>query len=129
MGSASTSQPFPFEYKPLLRDLPLCDGPLQGATNSLRNGRDTPQIGKPWCIIGTYYWVDDHPLLHRNNGSLDLTTCHCFTSPGISDLSRLLIKKAKTLEKKKKGGWGQTVCPPKISNENDDDDVLETHQV
>ena len=33
--------------------------------------------------INTYYWVDDHPLLYGNNGSLDPSTCfseiHCLT--------------------------------------------------
>ena len=28
--------------------------------------------------INPYYWVDDHPLLHGNNGSLDPGTCRFF---------------------------------------------------
>ena len=31
-----------------------------------------PLIGDPYNgYINTYYWVDDHPLLYGNNGSLD----------------------------------------------------------
>ena len=26
--------------------------------------------------INPYYWVDDHPLLYGNNGSLDTVPCH-----------------------------------------------------
>ncbi len=26
--------------------------------------------------INPYYWVDDHPLLYGNNGSLDPGTCN-----------------------------------------------------
>ena len=32
--------------------------------------------------IGPYYWVDDHPLLYGNNGSLDPSTAHTYTSSG-----------------------------------------------
>ena len=31
-----------------------------------------PSIGNPYSgYINPYYWVDDHSLLHGNNGSLD----------------------------------------------------------
>ena len=31
-----------------------------------------PLIGNPYSgYINPYYWVDDHPLLYGNNGSLD----------------------------------------------------------
>ncbi len=31
-----------------------------------------PLIGNPYNgYINPYYWVDDHPLLYGNNGSLD----------------------------------------------------------
>ena len=31
-----------------------------------------PLIGNPYTgYINPYYWVDDHPLLYGNNGSLD----------------------------------------------------------
>ena len=34
-----------------------------------------PLIGNPYNgYINPYYWVDDHPLLYGNNGSLDLGT-------------------------------------------------------
>ena len=34
-----------------------------------------PLIGNPYNgYINPYYWVDDHPLLYRNNGSLDPST-------------------------------------------------------
>ncbi len=34
-----------------------------------------PLIGNPYNgYINPYYWVDDHPLLYGNNGSLDLVT-------------------------------------------------------
>ena len=40
-----------------------------------------PLIGNPYNgYINPYYWVDDHPLLYGNNGSLDPSTyeetCH-----------------------------------------------------
>ena len=28
-----------------------------------------------WVYFHPYYWVDDHPLLYGNNGSLDPSTC------------------------------------------------------
>ena len=35
-------------------------------------GNLQPSIGNPYNgYINPYYWVDDHPLLHGNNGSLD----------------------------------------------------------
>ena len=34
-----------------------------------------PLIGNPYIgYIKPYYWVDDHPLLYGNNGSLDPST-------------------------------------------------------
>ena len=34
-----------------------------------------PLIGNPYnWYINPYYWVDDHPLLYENNGSLDPST-------------------------------------------------------
>ena len=34
-----------------------------------------PLIGNPYNgYINPYYWVDDHPLLYGNNGSLDPRT-------------------------------------------------------
>ena len=34
-----------------------------------------PLIGNPYnWYINPYYWVDDHPLLYGNNGSLDPST-------------------------------------------------------
>ena len=35
-----------------------------------------PLIGHPYFMgpINPCYWVDDHPLLYGNNGSLDLST-------------------------------------------------------
>ena len=34
-----------------------------------------PLIGNPYKgYINPYYWVDDHPLLYGNNGSLDPST-------------------------------------------------------
>ena len=39
-----------------------------------------PLIGNPYSgYINPYYWVDDHPLLYGNNGSLDPST---HESPG-----------------------------------------------
>ena len=38
-----------------------------------------PLIGNPYSgYINPYYWVDDHPLLYGNNGSLDPSTYTCF---------------------------------------------------
>ena len=38
-----------------------------------------PLIGNPYNgYINPYYWVDDHPLLYGNNGSLDPST-HVFS--------------------------------------------------
>ena len=55
----------------LLRDFPyshVCQG-----LNSLYWGwfNRNPFNG----YINPYYWVDDHPLLYGNNGSLDPGTC------------------------------------------------------
>ena len=37
-----------------------------------------PLIGNPYNgYINPYYWVDDHPLLYGNNGSLDPSTYRC----------------------------------------------------
>ncbi len=40
--------------------------------------------------INPYYWVDDHPLLYGNNGSLD---------PGTYDFLKFIFLKAKKLPK------------------------------
>ena len=38
-------------------------------------GNIQPLIGNPYNgYINPYYWVDDHPLLYGNNGSLDPST-------------------------------------------------------
>ena len=38
--------------------------------------------------INPYYWVDDHPLLYGNNGSLDPGTCNSLkVKPLAGDLS------------------------------------------
>ena len=38
-------------------------------------GNLQPLIGNPYNgYINPYYWVDDHPLLYGNNGSLDPST-------------------------------------------------------
>ena len=40
------------------------------------DGKIPPLIGNPYNgYINPYYWVDDHPLLYGNNGSLDPGTC------------------------------------------------------
>ncbi len=39
-----------------------------------------PLIGNPYNgYINPYYWVDDHPLLYGNNGSLDPSTYENFS--------------------------------------------------
>ena len=39
-----------------------------------------PLIGNPYNgYINPYYWVDDHPLLYGNNGSLDPGTNGSYT--------------------------------------------------
>ena len=47
-----------------------------------------PLIGNPYNgYINPYYWVDDHPLLYANNGSLDPSTYqHFFTWENIDFL-------------------------------------------
>ena len=41
-----------------------------------------PLIGNPYNgYINPYYWVDDHPLLYGNNGSLDPSTNGVTTPP------------------------------------------------
>ncbi len=41
-----------------------------------------PLIGNPYNgYINPYYWVDDHPLLYGNNGSLDPGTCDFLWEP------------------------------------------------
>ena len=38
-----------------------------------------PLIGNPYNgYINPYYWIDDHPLLYGNIGSLDPSTYHPF---------------------------------------------------
>ena len=45
-------------------------------------GNLQPLIGNPYNgYINPYYWVDDHPLLYGNNGSLDAST-HVFDEFG-----------------------------------------------
>ena len=40
-----------------------------------KSGGFQPLIGNPYNgYINPYYWVDDHPLLYGNNGSLDPST-------------------------------------------------------
>ena len=50
-----------------------------------------PLIGNPYNgYINPYYWVDDHPLLYGNNGSLDPSTyapCREYLSTYISPCS------------------------------------------
>ena len=42
-----------------------------------------PLIGNPYNgYINPYYWVDDHPLLYGNNGSLDPSTFVVFKCVG-----------------------------------------------
>ena len=41
-----------------------------------------PLIGNPYNgYINPYYWVDDHPLLYGNNGSLDPSTYLTLVNP------------------------------------------------
>ena len=69
-----------------------------------------PNFGNPYNgYINPYYWVDDHPLLYGNNGSLDpstrgcpagfvlVTSCCCKLAYGFSpfygrDSHKLLVK-------------------------------------
>ena len=54
--------------------LHLCQG---RSTPYIGDGRAPPFLGNPYNgYINPYYWVDDHPLLHGNNGSLD-PIAHC----------------------------------------------------
>ena len=39
-----------------------------------------------WVYRGPYYWVDDHPLLYGNNGSLDPSTM--FFSPTFKNFKK-----------------------------------------
>ena len=40
-----------------------------------------PLVWNPYNgYINPYYWVDDHPLLYGNNGSLDPSTFHNFNT-------------------------------------------------
>ena len=40
-----------------------------------------PLIGNPYSgYVNPYYWVDDHPLLYGNNGSLDPGTYKPYSS-------------------------------------------------
>ena len=59
---------------------------VPGLMNSLYWGLSkSPLTGNPYNgYINPYYWVDDHPLLHGNNGSLDPSISYVFiltTSP------------------------------------------------
>ena len=53
---------------------------VPGSINSLVLGDGKPPTfndGNPYNgYINPYYWVDDHPLLYGNNGSLDPGTYH-----------------------------------------------------
>ena len=53
-------------------------------------GNLQPLIGNPYNrYINPYYWVDDHPLLYGNNGSLDPSTCEY--SLGLSMMGPFLL--------------------------------------
>ena len=55
-----------------------------------------PFIGNPYNgYINPYYWVDDHPLLYGNNGSLDPGTYEIDT-PLCNVKSRCIISRQKT---------------------------------
>ena len=71
--------------------LPVELGP-GSLSHHLCQGRSTPYVGDGHFTfnrnryngyINPYYWVDDHPLLYGNNGSLDLdaSTFHRFLHP------------------------------------------------
>ena len=46
------------------------------STPCIGDGHPTFNDGNPYNgYINPYYWVDDHPLLYGNNGSLDPSTC------------------------------------------------------
>ena len=48
-----------------------------------------PLIGNPYNgYINPYYWVDDHPLLYGNNGSLDPSTSEKYLSNWIISPNR-----------------------------------------
>ena len=76
-----------------------------------------PLIGNPYNeYINPYYWVDDHPLLYGNNGSLDPSTYvpgTCLSS--ILVLKKNLQKKAQTPIKTRvnwvPGSWGKWWYP------------------
>ena len=51
-----------------------------------------PLIGNPYNgYINPYYWVDDHPLLYGNNGSLDHGTY--LSKSGSSSLQTVRVNK------------------------------------
>ena len=50
-----------------------------------------PLIGNPYNgYINPYYWVDDHPLLYGNNGSLDPSTYDSLKAKSNWDSSALI---------------------------------------
>ena len=58
--------------KPIIH---MCHG--QGLSRFFWDKLIPPLIGNPYNgYINPYYWVDDHPLLYGNNGSLDPSTYH-----------------------------------------------------
>ena len=73
-----------------------------------------PLIGNPYNgYINPYYWVDDHPLLYGNNGSLDPSTCKglgdCLLGVGlVRSKSR---KWPDTFGGHELGSWGLTNMP------------------
>ncbi len=49
-----------------------------------------PLIGNPYNeYINPYYWVDDHPLIYGNNGSLDLRTYSFFNPASLITVTQL----------------------------------------
>ncbi len=53
-----------------------------------------PLIGNPYKgYINPYYWVDDHPLLYGNNGSLDPSTLGVFISTTLPNMEPVWVLK------------------------------------
>ena len=44
------------------------------------------------CNINPYYWVDDHPLLYGNNGSLDPGTYYALEEKHLTPNHHFLIR-------------------------------------
>ena len=52
-----------------------------------------PLIGNPYNgYINPYYWVDDHPLLYGNNGSLDPSTYKQLTPNNIFHPPKMFLR-------------------------------------